>query len=160
MASLNANFENYFKSRASLLGEVLYYHLTLEALLTEFIRKADNAPSEKNLEKMGFSKKAHACQEMDLLDSKLLLAIKVLNRIRNKYAHELNYEISFEEALSIAKQCGDAGVEFTDGVDGSTTTEAKAMGYDTGSLLNETFRNTFFEIAWRQGDQISIDYVG
>jgi len=154
------NFEDYFIEHASLLGEVLYYHLTLEALLTELIRRSEDAPSEKKIKQMMFKKKASACLHMGKLNPKLHGAVLALNMVRNRYAHELDYEITFEEALALAKQCGEAGAEFTDGVDRCTKAQAKEMGYETADLLNETFRNTFFEVAYSQESETGMDFIG
>ena len=82
-----------------------------------------------------------------------------LNKVRNKYAHELGYEISFEAALKLAKVCGEAGAEFTDSVDGCTIEQAKELGYNTLDLLNETFRNTFFEVAYYQGEEPWLEFT-
>ena len=157
---MKPNFENYFVEHAPLLGEVLYYHLTLEALLTELIRRAPNAPAASKLQKMMFAKKADTCLQMGKLSADLHAAVVALNRVRNKYAHELGYEISFESALALANLCGKAGAEFTDGVDGCTEAQAKELGYDTATLLNETFRNTFFEVAYRHENDGWMDFIG
>ena len=93
------------------------------------------------------------------LNPKLHGAVIALNKVRNQYAHELGYEISFESALALAKLCGDAGAEFTDGVDGCTVDQAKGLGYETLGLLNEIFRNTFFEVANRQGEEQWLEFT-
>ncbi len=149
---MQPHFENYFIDRASLLGEVLFYHLTLEALLTEVIKRGPNAPTDSKLKKLMFAKKADECLRFGKLSPELHTAVLALNKVRNQYAHELGFEISFDAALKLAKVCGEAGAEFTDGVDGCTVAEAKQLGYDTLGLLNETFRNTFFEVASCQGE--------
>ncbi|MDG0853057.1 hypothetical protein [Roseateles puraquae] len=156
---MKPHFENYFIDRASLLGEVLFYHLTLEALLTEIIRRSPNAPAESKLGKLMFAKKADECLRLGKLSKELHTAVMALNRVRNKYAHELGFEISFDAALALAKLCGEAGADFTDGVDGCTAAEAKTLGYDTFSLLNETFRNTFFEVACYQGEDEWLEFT-
>jgi hypothetical protein len=156
---MTPHFENYFTERASLLGEVLFYHLTLEALLTEIIKRDSNAPIESKLKKMMFSKKADECLKLGKLSPELHGAVLGLNKVRNQYAHELGYEISFDAALALAKVCGEAGAEFTDGVDGCNVDQAKALGYETLDLLNETFRNTFFEVAYRQGEEQWLEFT-
>ena len=156
---MKRHFENYFQEHASLLGEVLFYHLTLEALLTEIIRRGPNAPTEPQLKKLMFAKKADECLKLGKLSVALHAAVLALNKVRNKYAHELGFEISFYDALKLARVCGEAGAEFTDGVDGCTTVEAKKLGYDTFGLLNETFRNTFFEVASPQGEDEWLEFT-
>jgi hypothetical protein len=154
------HFENYFMEHASsLLGEVLFYHLTLEALLTEIIRRDPSALSESKLKRLMFTKKADKCLEIGKLSPELHAAVLALNKVRNKYAHELGYEISFEAALKLAKVCGEAGAEFTDSVDGCTIEQAKELGYNTLDLLNETFRNTFFEVAYYQGEEPWLEFT-
>jgi hypothetical protein len=156
---MKPHFENYFTEHGSLLGEVLFYHLTLEALLTEIIRRSPNAPTESKLKKLMFAKKAEECLKLGKLSVSLHAAVLALNKVRNMYAHELGFEISFDDALKLARVCGEAGAEFTDGVDGCTIVEARELGYDTLGLLNETFRNTFFEVASYQGEDDWLEFT-
>lgn len=156
---MNPHFENYFRVNSSLLGEVFFYHLTLEALLTEIIRRDSSAPSNARLRRLMFSKKADQCLEMGKITPELHFALRKLNKVRNNYGHELGYEISFEDALELAKTCGEAGVEFTDSVDGCNVEQARELGYETFELLNATFRNTFFEVAHAQEDELSIEFT-
>lgn len=157
---MNPHIENYFKeSASSLLGEVLYYHLTLEALLTELIRSSGDAPSERILDRMTFKKKADECFRMGKLTSSMHGAVSELNKVRNRYAHELGYKITFEEVLALANQCGAAGVEFTDNVNGATKAQAQEMGYETLGLLHETFTNTFFEVANSQKNEAGMNFI-
>ncbi len=156
---MKPHFENYFIGQASLLGEVLFYHLTLEALLTEIIRRSPNAPTDSKLSKLMFAKKADECLKLGKLSPKLHAAALALNKVRNLYAHELGFEITLDAALNLAGVCGEAGAEFTDGVDGCTLAEAKKLGYNTLKLLNETFRNTFFEVASYQGEDDWLDFI-
>jgi hypothetical protein len=156
---MKPHFENYFIDRASLLGEVLFYHLTLEALLTEVIKRGPDAPTESKLRKLMFAKKADECLRLGKLSPELHAAVLALNKVRNLYAHELGFEISFDAALELARVCGDAGADFTDGVDECTISEAKELGYDTLGLLNETFRNTFFEVASYQGEDDWLEFT-
>ncbi|MDE1714908.1 hypothetical protein PWG14_20685 (plasmid) [Chromobacterium amazonense] len=150
---MSLHFENYFFQKASLLGEVLYYHLTLEALLTEIIKRERCGPSEQKLIKMMFAKKAEECLKLEKITAKLYEALLALNKVRNHYAHQLDYEITFEATLALAKICGEAGVEFTDGINQCNIDQAKALGYETIELLNAIFRNTFFEVAYSQGEE-------
>jgi hypothetical protein len=156
---MNPHVENYFLERASLLGEVLFYHLTLEALLTELIKRTPESPEGSKLNGMMFAKKAALCAELGKLTPELHHALSKLNKVRNRYAHELGYEVSFEEALSVAETCGKAGVEFTDSVDSCSVAEAKELGYDTLSVLNAAFRNTFFEVVFQQDDGECFDFI-
>jgi hypothetical protein len=156
---MKPHFENYFTEHASHLGEVLFYHLTLEALLTEIIRRSPNAPTESKLRKLMFANKAEECLKLGKLSVGLHAAVLALNKVRNMYAHELGFETSFDDALKLARVCGEAGAEFTDGVDGCTIAGAKKLGYDTLSLLNETFRNTFFVVASYQGEDEWIEFT-
>lgn len=136
---MKPHFKNYFIARASLLGEVLFYHLTIEALLTEIIKRSPDAPTESKLSRLMFCKKADECLRLGRLSSQLHAAALELNKVRNLYAHELGFEITFDAALKLTRVCGKAGAEFTDGLDRCTVAEAKKLGYDTLGLLNETF---------------------
>lgn len=157
--SMKPYFENYFIHRASLLGEVLFYHLTLEALLTQIIKRGPSPPTETKLRRFIFSKKADECLRLGKLSAELHAAVMALNKVRNLYAHEFGFEIKFDAALNLARVCGEAGAEFTDGVDRCTIAEAKKLGYDTLGLLNETFRNTFFEVASYQGEDEWLEFT-
>jgi len=156
---MSIHFESYFIDRASLLGDVIFYHLTLEALLAEIIRRDPHAPGESKLKRFTFVKKADECLRLGKISNELHCAVVALNKVRNQYAHELGYEISFEATLALAKLCGRAGAEFTDGVDSCDVEEAKELGYETLDLLNETFRNTFFEVAYCQGEEQWLEFT-
>ncbi|MGY6125470.1 hypothetical protein ACW9YV_08245 [Paraburkholderia strydomiana] len=91
--SMTFHFENYFTERASLLGEFLFYHLTLEALLTEVLKRDPSGPSESNLKKLTFFKKSEECLKLGKITRELHVAVIALNKVRNQYAHELGFEI-------------------------------------------------------------------
>ncbi|WP_147458951.1 hypothetical protein [Pseudomonas coronafaciens] len=156
---MSVHFENYFIERTSILGEVLFYHLTLEALMVEIIRRDPNGPGESKLKRLSFAKKAEECLGLEKISSELHAAVLALNKVRNQYAHRLGYEISFEAALALAKLCSAAGVEFTDDVDSCTVEQAKELGYETLELLNETFRNTFFAVVECQSEDQWLEFT-
>ncbi|PVZ08650.1 hypothetical protein SAMN05660463_04496 [Pseudomonas sp. URIL14HWK12:I9] len=142
-----------------MLEEVLFYHLTLEALMVEIVRRDPNGTGESKLRRLSFAKKTDECLRLEKISSELHAAVLALNKVRNQYAHELGYEISFEAALALAKLCGAAGVEFTDDFDSCTVEQAKHLGYETFELLNASFRNTFFAVAECQDEDQWLEFT-
>lgn len=145
------HIDEFFGVTNALIGEVLTYHLNLEGLLEQMLRKKLPDPSALNFDRMMFAEKASMACAFGLIGRPVYNAVRKLNNLRNKFAHNFGYSPTFEEIHALAKEAGAAGVEFTDGVD-SDVEYAKSLNYTASDLLNATFRNVFFHIAYEQGE--------
>lgn len=77
--------------------------------------------------------------------------MKELNRLRNRFVHEITYDPSFDEVHAITVEAGRAGVDFSDGLDSPDLRYVKSLSYDRYMLMNALFRNVFCALVWSQG---------
>lgn len=81
--------ENYFQI-------ILRAHLYIEHELTEIIRKYFKHP-EEIIRQLNFSRKLGVLLALGEISQDLKAPINHLNRLRNKYAHELDYQFSEQD---------------------------------------------------------------
>ena len=111
-------------------------HLITEYLLSKIIEAKFNNKFDPY--KVNFSNKVKLCLAFDCFDQNFCNFLIELNSIRNKFAHQIFYKISFDEAHSLVKRAGKAGVEFNDNLD---TDETVVNTHSSNTLLFEVFRN-------------------
>lgn len=132
------------------LGAVLTYHLNMEGLLIEILKKRLPNPDVLDFNRIMFSQELVLCRALGAITDKHFELLKKMNTLRNKFAHQLGHTTNFDEILSLVHQAGDAGIDFSDEVNALSATEAQAMGYDVWTLLNTLFENTFYWLASNQ----------
>lgn len=76
---------------------ILKGHLYIENRLIELIKVKLVNPNAINLNDLNFPTKINLARALGLLDNKKSKLLRNLNRIRNKLAHDLNFELSDEE---------------------------------------------------------------
>ncbi len=117
-------------------------------------------PEALDLDRMMFARKAALCRALGVISEQEYSVIKKLNSIRNRAAHRIGYQPSFEEVHAIIVEAGCAGIDFSDGVDVCSIDDAKnVLGYGTESLLNTLFRNTFYWIASNQSEELWLNLI-
>ena|SRR5689334_20446299 len=81
---------------------VLAVHLEIESMLGTMLRQTLPKP-KRLLDRPGvsptFAQKLTLCDALDLLDNKLVVAIRALNRLRNSYAHTPNPNLPLPELV-------------------------------------------------------------
>ena len=152
-------FEEYFEVNNSLISDVVTYHLRLEALLEIMLKELTPNPNFRRIERMTFSQKAKAVFDENLIDEPLYEVVRKLNLLRNNFAHQLNYSPDFEDVHAIVVKAGNAGVDFSDGIDVDDLEYVCSLNYDAYMLMNALFRNVFFEIACMQEDSFWQDIL-
>jgi hypothetical protein len=79
---------------------VLAYHLEIESMLGSMLRQTLPKP-DRFLDRPGagptFAQELAVCDSLGLLDDKLVVAIRALNRLRNSYAHTPGQELELPE---------------------------------------------------------------
>jgi hypothetical protein len=83
---------------------ILRVHLLIEGYLDKFLLsffKKGNII----VQKMSFYQKITIIEATEKIDSNLLCAIRKLNEIRNKFAHNLNYNMTKTEINTLHKYC-------------------------------------------------------
>lgn len=122
-----------FDKRLS-LGEhwhkLLQAHLYFDHIVTLMLREALKEPGAIRLGRMSFVQKLELACAMGLLTKEIAAAIDFVNRIRNKIAHQLDYEVSEKDVLDL-KNCTPTYVReaLRDWV------EAKGRTLDLGHIL-------------------------
>lgn len=147
-----SRLEEFFDNNNPLISDVIVWHLRLESLITELLRRLPAEFSEAKIRKMTFSRKAKILYEQGELTKPLYRVIQKMNRLRNAYAHDLGFEPECEFVHSIIVMAGAAGVDFSDAIDNSDPSYAKSLNYDHYMLMNSLFRNVFYDVAWAQGE--------
>jgi hypothetical protein len=85
------------KNRVSGPGQsqaVLQAHLYLDHVISRMLEENIPAPSHLPLDRTGFSQKLQLAAALALIPDYLTAPVKVVNGIRNKIAHQLEYEVS------------------------------------------------------------------
>lgn len=81
---------------------VLAYHLDVESMLGNMLRQTLPKP-DRFLDRPGmgpsFAQKLSVCDALDLLDDKLVNAIRALNRLRNSFAHTPDQNLEVPELV-------------------------------------------------------------
>lgn len=120
-------------------------HLILEALLVQFI-KLKNGENEK-WEKLNFPNKVAKCIELEFFDELLSNFLLLINDIRNNYAHNLGYKITFDELFKLAQKAGEAGINFSDETI-YLNKELSKEWYGEKGIVQEVFQNTAMDLSF------------
>lgn len=132
------NIINFYDSYDENLIRYIKGHLFLEFAMNTIISKALNV----NTEKKTFDNKIELLFKYALVSEKEKKLLKVLNKIRNEIAHNLNYALTFDTLYNLVKLSVEAGVEYSD----STIYDNKKLSkewYGMEGIINELFPNTF-----------------
>jgi len=80
------------------LNSLLKGHLFIERILDTLIKKALQKPEILyNKQQLTFSFKVNLAASLGVLPEEYWGPIKALNKIRNNYAHDLNYQVTINE---------------------------------------------------------------
>ncbi len=86
-----------FKKRIE-IGEhwqqLLQAHLYFDHVITQLLSEALVNPDAVNVSRMSFSRKLQFILALDLLTPELVSSVEFINGLRNKIAHDLDFEIS------------------------------------------------------------------
>jgi hypothetical protein len=91
------------------LQTVIRGHLYLEHVLINFLREALRFPDELNTDKVSFPLKVELCAAQGILPHGMVEPLRVVNALRNKSAHDLNYTVSIEEKNRLFNSCSELG---------------------------------------------------
>lgn len=84
--------------------QLLQAHLYLDHVLTQMLLEELANPSAIHTNRMGFAQKLQLIDAMGLLPPDLLSCVEFINGIRNKIAHDLEFQISEKEEQDL-KNC-------------------------------------------------------
>ena len=92
---------------------VMKIHLALEAILIEMISRKR---SDDKIYRLVFPTKTELLEELGLIQAADRAAFDRFNDFRNDFAHIFGHRVSLEDALALARDLEDRGVDFSDSV--------------------------------------------
>lgn len=125
------------------LSKIMVGHQAIENKMDFLLRFYFSNPKYYQDSKFSFSNKTNLLMAAGIIDEKFGNFIKKLNKLRNKYAHDFNYEIDFEEAFELVNQANDANIYFSDDTIWIDKEKSKEY-YNTEWVILEVFSNTNF----------------
>jgi hypothetical protein len=141
-------------------GIVLFCHLMIERALEELLARAGEQRGEDwraEFADLRFHRKVGACEARTILigsewtpiiSPALAKALRSLNDLRNRIAHEYKTPLSYDEVHTYVAALEAARVDFTDHF-ASSTQAARELGYDDiFSLMHESTKHLFFELGF------------
>jgi hypothetical protein len=122
-------------------------HLITETLLVQLIDLRLDHPDEFNTFDLNFPAKVNLCKALGLINSDMTDFLLEMNSIRNRFAHRLGYNLSFDNAFDFAKAAAKGGIDFSDDVI-HTDKEKSSEWYGTEGIIQEVFQNTAQDLSW------------
>lgn len=120
------------------LCEFLIGHLALEQMMILLIRQS------KTYMPSTFAAKNELLKQKRIITLEQYNLLYSINKIRNKFSHQLSFELTVEATSDLLKQSELANVDFSD----VTIFEWPASTwYSHGDVLNEIFRNLVLELS-------------
>ncbi|NUB42952.1 hypothetical protein GEU84_001015 [Fertoebacter nigrum] len=81
--------------------QLIQAHLYCEHIVLQMVREALPFPEEISVDRMGFAQRFQLVMALGLIDKKLAAPIKMINKLRNKVAHDLTFSVSEADAKSL-----------------------------------------------------------
>ena len=81
--------------------QLLQAHLYYDHVITQLLSDALDNPDAVSLNRMGFAQKCQFILALNLLPAPLVSTVEAINGLRNKIAHDLNFEISDKDVRDI-----------------------------------------------------------
>ena len=97
-----------------LLSKLLTGHLSIENKLDLMLHRLFKNEKYIKQANLRFQQKIDLILALELIPEKLGLYIKRLNSLRNKYAHRIDYELTFDDAFQLAIEGNQAGLYYSD----------------------------------------------
>jgi hypothetical protein len=82
--------------------QLIQAHLYFDHVITQLLVEALANPDAINASRMGFIQKLQLIQALGLLSSELASPVEFINGLRNKIAHDLNFEIGDKDERDLA----------------------------------------------------------
>lgn len=114
-------------------------HLITEAVLIRLAESTFKSEGIFDCGRLSFPQKVEFCQAMNLIDENFADFLKYINSIRNKIAHQFDFNISFELSLEIVQKAISAGVDFSDG--NIAVEDTAREWYGRTGIIQEIFQN-------------------
>ena len=122
----------------------------IEYFLNQLIELSLKNHEEFDTSRLRFYMKVDYCIAQEYLKKEQGNFIKKLKEYRNKFAHELRYELNYEQCYDLVKEAGKVGFLFTDLVDVKEKYARKY--YNKETLIDCLFDVVIQEVAFKAID--------
>lgn len=102
--------------KKTILATVLAGHLVIEFLLTELVIQRLGSSVRRDVEELSHSELIKKNQALHTVDESLVSLLKSINRIRNRFAHELDFQPSKADWLALFEEAETILVDSTNGI--------------------------------------------
>lgn len=119
-------------------------HLFLEYIMNTILEKSINTV----IEKLTFNDKIYLLYKNHLINKKEKDLLISINRLRNRIAHVLEFQFSFDELFNIVKASAECGVDYSDYTIYMNRKLSKEW-YGIGGIINELFPNLFCHLLYK-----------
>lgn len=119
-------------------------HLFLEYIMNIILETSLNV----EIGKQTFNNKIYLLYDNNLINNKEKELLVSINRLRNKIAHILDFEFSFDELFNILKMSAECGVDYSD----NTIFRNRKLSeewYGIDGIINELFPNLFCYLLYK-----------
>lgn len=165
---LELNLENLARD----FGIVLFCHLMVERALEELLARAGEQHGQdwrREFADLTFHRKVSACEArtirmgldwQPIISNELASALRMLNDLRNRIAHEYKTPLNFDEVHTYVATLEAARVDFTDNFAASPD-DARRLGYDDiFRLMHESTKHLFMELGHTLAEADGADLIG
>ena len=101
-------------NKSPVLSQFLIGHLAIESLMVQVIDTKLQNPEKFNAFEISFPKKVDLLLAYGIISEGLGKILLEVNKKRNKFAHQLGYDMNYKEIWMLAKFAEECGVDFTD----------------------------------------------
>lgn len=137
------------------LSATIVGHLLVEAMLADLIRTAAGSPKPVGM----FHGKVGQAEALNLISQDEATALRQFNGIRNKYSHQLDYELDFGTIFDLVEVLGSAGFDFSDETI-YLDSDLSAEWYGVEGCVTEAVTSMFELLAWRTHERGGPDRLG
>jgi hypothetical protein len=119
MSAYSNEYEDFLFYRiddSDLLTGFVVGHLVIEHLLEEIVMSYDSKLKEHFLS-LTHSRKITLIKSLDLVPDDVATCLQSINKMRNKFAHQLGYSPNKGELLNLISKCKASFEDMTDGLD-------------------------------------------
>jgi hypothetical protein len=134
-------------------------HLHIEALLSEIIDRVYEEPQA--LADLGsmFYRKVKLVRARGKISKPMEELLLEINRLRNKLAHRLEYNLNFDDSFELVQKAHAAGIDFSD----DTIYQDRVLSekwYGVYGIINEVVYNTFSYLIQENNDIFTRKDIG
>lgn len=142
------NVINYFIGDDKICTSFIRGHLYIEKIMSEILIRAYKNPKALKEVSNTFFKKVKLLRAIDCIDEGMEKLLLEINSVRNKIAHNFEYDLKYEEIFELIKLAGNNLLNFSDD-DIFKNFEYSKQNYEPEDLgVRELMANTFSKLLY------------